>query len=33
MLVCGNPNFDIEALQRVTLYDGFTKNDITIRFL
>ncbi|XP_065071467.1 probable E3 ubiquitin-protein ligase HECTD2 [Rhopilema esculentum] len=31
MLVCGNPHFDIEALQKVTVYDGFSKNDAIIR--
>ena len=32
MLVCGNPHFDIEALQKVTVYDGYTKNDAIIRY-
>ena len=32
MLVCGDPHFDIEALQRVTIYDGFTKHDTVIRY-
>jgi len=31
VLVCGDPNLDIEALQRVTIYDGFTKHDTIIR--
>ena len=32
VLVCGDPNLDIEALQRVTIYDGFTKHDTIIRY-
>ena len=31
MLVCGSPNLDLDALEKVTTYDGFTKNDQTIR--
>ena len=33
MLVCGDPSLDIEALQRVTIYDGFTNNDPVIRYV
>ncbi|XP_071792610.1 probable E3 ubiquitin-protein ligase HECTD2 [Asterias amurensis] len=32
MLVCGSPNLDLDALEKVTTYDGFTKNDQTIRY-
>ena len=31
MLVCGNPNLDFEALERVTTYDGYNKKDATVR--
>eukprot|EP00794_Sanderia_malayensis_P005513 gene5513-6198_t len=31
MLVCGNPDFDISALQQVTIYDGYTKHDPVVR--
>ena len=31
MLVCGNPDFDMKALCKVTTYDGFSKRDVTIR--
>lgn len=31
MLVCGNPDFDMKALSKVTTYDGFSKRDVTIR--
>ncbi|EDO27143.1 predicted protein, partial [Nematostella vectensis] len=30
MLVCGNPELDMEALKKVTVYDGYSKNDNTI---
>ncbi|XP_032229698.2 probable E3 ubiquitin-protein ligase HECTD2 isoform X2 [Nematostella vectensis] len=32
MLVCGNPELDMEALKKVTVYDGYSKNDNTIRY-
>ncbi|XP_028391449.1 probable E3 ubiquitin-protein ligase HECTD2 [Dendronephthya gigantea] len=32
MLVCGNPDFDMRALSKVTIYDGFSKRDATIRY-
>ncbi|XP_038046423.1 probable E3 ubiquitin-protein ligase HECTD2 [Patiria miniata] len=32
MLVCGSPNLDLDALEKVTTYDGFTKDDQTIRY-
>ena len=32
MLVCGNPDFDMKALCKVTTYDGFSKRDVTIRY-
>ncbi|XP_072041888.1 LOW QUALITY PROTEIN: probable E3 ubiquitin-protein ligase HECTD2 [Amphiura filiformis] len=32
MLVCGNPNLDFEALERVTTYDGYNKKDPTVRY-
>ncbi|XP_071946832.1 probable E3 ubiquitin-protein ligase HECTD2 [Antedon mediterranea] len=32
MLVCGNPNLDLDALERVTTYDGYVKTDPTIRY-
>lgn len=31
MLVCGNPELDMDALRKVTVYDGYTKNDSVIR--
>ena len=31
MLVCGNPELDMEALKKVTVYEGYTKSDGTIR--
>ena len=31
MLVCGNPDFDMKALSKVTTYDGFSRRDVTIR--
>ena len=31
MLVCGNPELDMDALRKVTVYDGYTKNDPVIR--
>ena len=31
MLVCGSPNFDLDALERVTNYDGYKKSDPTVR--
>ena len=33
MLVCGNPELDMEALRKVTVYDGYTKNDPTVRLV
>lgn len=33
MLVCGNPELDMDALRKVTVYDGYTKNDSAIRFV
>ena len=32
MLVCGNPDFDMKALCKVTTYDGFSKRDVTVRY-
>lgn len=32
MLVCGNPELDMEALKKVTVYDGYNKTDPTIRW-
>lgn len=32
MLVCGNPELDMDALRKVTVYDGYTKNDSAIRY-
>lgn len=32
MLVCGNPDFDMRALSKVTIYDGFSKRDATVRY-
>ncbi|XP_031557085.1 probable E3 ubiquitin-protein ligase HECTD2 [Actinia tenebrosa] len=32
MLVCGNPELDMEALKKVTVYDGYNKTDPTIRY-
>ncbi|XP_068745773.1 probable E3 ubiquitin-protein ligase HECTD2 [Montipora capricornis] len=32
MLVCGNPELDMDALRKVTVYDGYTKSDPTIRY-
>lgn len=32
MLVCGNPELDMDALRKVTVYDGYTKNDPVIRY-
>ena len=33
MLVCGNPNLDFEALERVTVYDGYKKTDAPVRLV
>lgn len=33
MLVCGNPELDMDALRKVTVYDGYTKNDPVIRLV
>ena len=30
MLVCGNPNLNLADLKRVTVYDGYSANDVTI---
>nr|XP_006006375.1 PREDICTED: probable E3 ubiquitin-protein ligase HECTD2 [Latimeria chalumnae] len=32
ILVCGRPDLDVCALQRATQYDGYIKNDPTIRY-
>lgn len=32
MLVCGSPEFDMEKLKKVTIYDGYTKDDVTIKY-
>ena len=32
MLVCGNPDFDMDALKKVTVYDGYSSRDATIRW-
>lgn len=32
MLVCGNPELDMGALRKVTVYDGYTKSDPTIGY-
>ncbi|XP_073238987.1 probable E3 ubiquitin-protein ligase HECTD2 [Porites lutea] len=32
MLVCGNPELDMDALRKVTVYEGCTKNDPTVRY-
>ncbi|KAK3710761.1 hypothetical protein QZH41_005390 [Actinostola sp. cb2023] len=32
MLVCGNPELDMEALKKVTMYDGYSKSDGPIRY-
>ena len=31
MLVCGNPNLNMADLKKVTSYDGFSCDDVTIR--
>ena len=33
MLVCGSPNIDLEALRRVTEYDGYNRDSPTIRLV
>lgn len=33
MLVCGNPELDMDALRKVTVYNGYTKNDPPIRLV
>ena len=33
MLVCGNPNLNMADLKRVTVYDGYSANDVTIRYV
>lgn len=33
MLVCGNPELDMDALRKVTVYEGYTKNDSTVRLV
>ena len=32
MLICGCPHLDIDALEAVTVYEGFCKTDITIKY-
>lgn len=32
-LICGSPEFDIKALETVTIYDGYEKSDTTIRYI
>jgi len=32
MLVCGNPDFDLSQLEKVTKYDGYQKGDHPIRY-
>ncbi|XP_072851401.2 putative E3 ubiquitin-protein ligase HECTD2 isoform X2 [Pogona vitticeps] len=32
ILVCGSPELDMHALQKHTQYDGYQKNDLTIRY-
>ncbi|XP_041477495.1 probable E3 ubiquitin-protein ligase HECTD2 [Lytechinus variegatus] len=32
MLVCGSPIIDYDELEKVTLYDGFDKDDVTIKY-
>lgn len=32
MLVCGNPELAMDALRKVTVYEGYTKNDPTVRY-
>ena len=31
MLVCGSPTVDMAALKKVTMYDGYSANDHTIK--
>ena len=33
MLVCGNPELDMDALRKVTVYEGYIKNDPTVRLV
>jgi E3 ubiquitin-protein ligase HECTD2 len=33
MLVCGNPTLVMSELKKVTVYDGFTAQDNTIRWV
>ncbi|XP_077992332.1 putative E3 ubiquitin-protein ligase HECTD2 [Glandiceps talaboti] len=32
ILVCGNPNLNLEELEKVTTYEGYSRNDPTIRY-
>lgn len=33
ILVCGSPELDMSALQKVTQYEGYSKNDLTVRLV
>lgn len=32
VLVCGNPCFSLEGLEKVTVFDGYNPNDKTIKY-
>lgn len=32
MLVCGSPHLDLDALEKVTKYEGYAKEDATVRY-
>ena len=33
MLVCGNPTLNLAELKKVTVYDGYTSQDITVKYV
>lgn len=33
MLVCGSPHLDLDALEKVTKYEGYAKEDATVRYV
>ncbi len=33
MLVCGNPTLNMAALKKVTVYDGYSSKDPTVKYV
>ena len=33
MLVCGNPTLNMAELKKVTVYDGYTSRDPTVKYV